>query len=133
MYNSYGNRDLRNSPNIPSEQNILISEHNIHKHQITNSSDFSNKRTKADTNLLSNTDLNTYQNTNSNQIRNYENFTNSNNSNNNLNYKYGNKNEDFQKFIETNSNLTNSLSNNSELPENIRKKVTYQVMNTSPH
>ena len=56
-------------------------------------------------------------------------------SNNNLNYKYGNKNEDFQKFIETNSNsnLTNSLSNNSELPENIRKKVTYQVMNTSPH
>ena len=133
MYNSYGNRDLRNSPNIPSEQNILISEHNIHKPQITNSSDFSNKRTKADTNLLSNTDLNTYQNTNSNQIRNYENFTNSNNSNNNLNYKYGNKNEDFQKFIETNSNLTNSLSNNSELPENIRKKVTYQVMNTSPH
>ena len=135
MYNSYGNRDLRYSPNIPSEQNILISEHNIHKPQITNSSDFSNKRTKADTNLLSNTDLNTYQNTNSNQIRNYENFTNSNNSNNNLNYKYGNKNEDFQKFIETNSNsnLTNSLSNNSELPENIRKKVTYQVMNTSPH
>ena len=133
MYNSYGNRDLRNSPNIPSEQNILISEHNIHKPQITNSSDFSNKRTKADTNLLSNTDLNTYQNTNSNQIRNYENFTNSNNSNNNLNYKYGNKNEDFQKFIETNSNLTNTLSNNSELPENIRKKVTYQVMNTSPH
>ena len=135
MYNSYGNRDLRYSPNIPSEQNILISEHNIHKPQITNSSDFSNKRTKADTNLLSNTDLNTYQNTNSNQIRNYENFTNSNDSNNNLNYKYGNKNEDFQKFIETNSNsnLTNSLSNNSELPENIRKKVTYQVMNTSPH
>ena len=135
MYNSYGNRDLRYSPNIPSEQNILISEHNIHKPQITNSSDFSNKRTKADTNLLSNTDLNTYQNTNSNQMRNYENFTNSNNSNNNLNYKYGNKNEDFQKFIETNSNsnLTNSLSNNSELPENIRKKVTYQVMNTSPH
>ena len=135
MYNSYGNRDLRYSPNIPSEQNILKSEHNIHKPQITNSSDFSNKRTKADTNLLSNTDLNTYQNTNSNQIRNYENFTNSNNSNNNLNYKYGNKNEDFQKFIETNSNsnLTNSLSNNSELPENIRKKVTYQVMNTSPH
>ncbi len=135
MYNSYGNRDLRYSPNIPSEQNILKSEHNIHKPQITNSSDFSNKRTKADTNLLSNTDLNTYQNTNSNQMRNYENFTNSNNSNNNLNYKYGNKNEDFQKFIETNSNsnLTNSLSNNSELPENIRKKVTYQVMNTSPH
>ena len=121
MYNSYGNNDLKNTNYIPLDLNT-----NNNKHLVTNSLDYSIKKTHADSNLYSNTEFNTHQNTMSNQFSNYDN---------NLNYKYGNK-EDFQKFIETNnsnSSLINSYIKNPEFSNNDRKKITYQVLNTSPH
>ena len=121
MYNSYGNNDLKNTNYIPLDFNT-----NNNKHLVTNSLDYSIKKTHADSNLYSNTEFNTHQNTMSNQFSNYDN---------NLNYKYGNK-EDFQKFIETNnsnSSLINSYIKNPEFSNNDRKKITYQVLNTSPH
>ena len=121
MYNSYGNNDLKNTNYIPLDLNT-----NNNKHLVTNSLDYSIRKTHADSNLYSNTEFNTHQNTMSNQFSNYDN---------NLNYKYGNK-EDFQKFIETNnsnSSLINSYIKNPEFSNNDRKKITYQVLNTSPH
>ena len=121
MYNSYGNNDLKNTNYIPLDFNT-----NNNKHLVTNSLDYSIRKTHADSNLYSNTEFNTHQNTMSNQFSNYDN---------NLNYKYGNK-EDFQKFIETNnsnSSLINSYIKNPEFSNNDRKKITYQVLNTSPH
>ena len=121
MYNSYGNNDLKNTNYIPLDLNT-----NNNKHIVTNSLDYSIRKTHADSNLYSNTEFNTHQNTMSNQFSNYDN---------NLNYKYGNK-EDFQKFIETNnsnSSLINSYIKNPEFSNNDRKKITYQVLNTSPH
>ena len=122
MYNSYGNNEINNINYNPLNINPMNN-----KHQITNSFDYSIKKTYADSNLYTNTEFNnTHQNTMSNQSPNYDN---------NLNYKYGN-NEDFQKFIETNNtnpSLTNSYSKNPEFFNNDRKKITYQVINTSPH
>ena len=121
MYNSYGNNELKNTNYIPLDLNT-----NNNKHLVTNSLDYSIRKTHADSNLYSNTEFNTHQNTMSNQFSNYDN---------NLNYKYGNK-EDFQKFIETNnsnSSLINSYIKNPEFSNNDRKKITYQVLNTSPH
>ena len=121
MYNSYGNNELKNTNYIPLDLNT-----NNNKHLVTNSLDYSIRKTHADSNLYSNTEFNTHQNTISNQFSNYDN---------NLNYKYGNK-EDFQKFIETNnsnSSLINSYIKNPEFSNNDRKKITYQVLNTSPH
>ena len=120
MYNSYGNKEFKNINYNPMDLNTINN-----KHQITNSLDYSIRKTHADSNLYSNTEFNTHQNTINNQFPNYDN---------NLNYKYGNK-EDFQKFIETNSNssLTNSYFKNPEFYQNDRKKLSYQVINTSPH